>query len=378
MIDPRVLELASLLVNHSCTLREGERVLIEAIGIPAEVIVTLMRAARAIGATPFVVIKDDRVIREICSTYSQREWEVLANHDLDLLKKVDVFIGIRAQVNVHELIDVSPAQMANTLAYYVDPLHNNYRNRHLKWVVLRWPTPAMAQRCRMSTEAFESFFFSACLIDYPKLEMAMEPLVKLMSRTRHVRVVGPGDTDLSFEITGMPQCKYAGRHNIPDGELFTAPILDSVRGRILFNVTSVYYGTTFERVRLDFKDGKVVDADSDNLDRLKWVLDIDKGARYVGEFAFGFNPYVVHPMNDILFDEKMAGSIHLALGNAYPQCDNSNRSAIHWDLILKQTLDCGGGEVYFDDVLIRRNGLFVLDELVLLNPDKLLRTDLAS
>jgi len=249
-------------------------------------------------------------------------------------------------MNISEMADVKPEQVVRMLEQYIDPLHNAYRNRHLKWLALRWPTPSMAQRLGLGSEAFEDLFFAACLIDYVGLENRMESLVQLMSDTRKVRIIGPGDTDLSFDVTGMPTCKYVGKHNIPDGELFIAPTKYSVNGRISYNVPSVYYGAAFEWIVLDFKDGRVVKAASDNPTRLNQILDQDDGARYVGEFAFGFNPHIVRPMKDILFDEKMAGSIHLAQGNAYPESDNGNRSAIHWDLILNQHGDAGGGEVY--------------------------------
>jgi aminopeptidase len=224
----------------------------------------------------------------------------------------------------------------------------------------------------MSTEAFEDYFFSVCAIDYARMEAAMEPLAALMRETDEVRIKGV-DTDLSFSIRNMRQYKSAGRRNIPDGELFTAPVRDSVRGRIRYNVPSVYYGTKFEDVQLEFTGGKITRAvcAAGNTQRLNELLDQDEGARYIGEFAFGCHPHITRPTGDILFDEKIGGSVHLAAGNAYRDCDNGNRSAIHWDLILKQTPDAGGGEVYFDNVLIRRDGRFVLPELAPLNPENL-------
>lgn len=359
MKDPRINKLANLLINHSCALRAGENVLIESIGAPKEIIIALIHEVRAVGANPFVSIKDDQIIRELCSCYTEEYVKMMADFELYTLKQMDAFIGIRAFMNISELSDVPRDKINNVLKYYMQPVHLEQKNEYTRSVLLRWPTAAMAQRADMSTEAFEDFYFNACIIDYTKLEKMMEPIVALMQKTDKVRIVGPGDTDISFSINGMPKNKNAGRHNIPDGEISTAPTRNSVEGRIKFNVPSNYYGTTFENICLDFKNGKVINAASNETEKINKVLNIDAGARYTGEFAFGLNPYITKPMKDILFDEKIRGSIHIALGNAYKKCDNSNRSAIHWDLILIQTPEWGGGNIYFDDKLIRKDGEFV-------------------
>ena len=377
MNDQRITKLAKMVVNHSCRLAKQEKVLIEGIGVPKEVIISFIRAVTTCGATPFVSIKDDQVMRELCSCYEEKDTKLMADCELHMLKHMDAFIGIRGFMNANEFGDVGSDYIRNVLQNYIQPVHHEYRNKHLKWVALRWPTPSMAQRAGMSTELFEELFFDACTMDYAKLEIAMTPLAEAMGQTDKVRIVGPLDTDISFSIQGMHQYKHAGTHNIPDGELATAPVRDSVNGRIHYNVPSVFYGTTFYDICFDFKEGKVVHAQCNSPKRMNALLDQDPAARYVGEFAFGLNPGLRKPMLDILFDEKMAGSVHLAQGNAYPQCDNGNRSSIHWDLILMQTPDAGGGEIYFDDVLARRDGLFVLDELVHLNPHELLSSELS-
>jgi aminopeptidase len=371
MMDTRIRKLAKLLIKHSCALEPGERILIEAIGVPNQMVIALIREAKAVGCTPIVNIKDDQVIRELCSCYEADDVRLMADCELYTLKQMDAFIGIRGFMNISELSDVPEERLKRILEFYIRPVHLEQRNHHTKWVCLRWPTFSMAQRAGMSTEAFEDFYFDACTLDYAKMEAAMEPLVHLMQETDRVKIVGPGETDISFSITGMSQCKYAGRHNIPDGELFTVPVRDSVDGRIHFNVPSTFYGTTFDDICIDFKNGKVVNAKCNNTGKLSEILDQDAGARYVGEFAFGLNPHILKPMKDILFDEKIMGSVHLALGNAYKECDNGNRSAIHWDLILIQRPEMGGGGVLFDGTLIRQDGRFVLEELEGLNPENL-------
>jgi aminopeptidase len=372
MTNARADKLAELLTGYSCALKAGEKVLIEAINTPIDTVISLIRAAKAVGATPLVSLKDDQVIAELASVYTKDDVMLMAACELHTLRQVDAFISIRAVHNPHEYSHIPAERLANILQYYIQPVHNEYRNQNLRWVALRWPTLAMAERAQMTLAAFEDFFFNMCLIDYARLEAAMNPLMELMARTEKVRIVGPADTDISFSILGMPQYKSAGRHNIPDGELFTAPIKNSLNGRIRYNVPSVYYGTTFEDVCLDFRNGRIVDAVSSETRKLNEILGQDEGARYVGEFAFGLNPSISRPIQDILFDEKIAGSIHLAPGNAYPNCNNGNKSAIHWDLILIQNPEWGGGEVFFDGTLVRESGRFVLPELAGLNPERLI------
>jgi aminopeptidase len=369
--DPRLAKLAKLVIEHSCALEPSEKVLIEAIGVPSEMVIALIRAAKGAGGTPFVNLKDDQIIRELCLSYDESDVKLMADCELYTLRQMDAFIGLRGFMNISELSDVPGDRLQSIMKHYIQPVHLGQRNENLKWVAVRWPTPSMAQRAGMSTEAFEDFYFDACAFDYAKMEAAMDPLVRLMEETDKVSIVGPGDTDISFSIKHMPPRKYAGQHNLPDGELLTAPIKDSVNGRIRYNVPSVLYGTTFEDICLDFEGGKIVNATSNHAKRLNDILDQDVGARYVGEFAFGFNPYILKPIKDVLFDEKMMGSIHLTPGNAYKVCDNGNRSALHWDLVLMQTPEMGGGEIHFDTTLIRRDGRFVLEELGGLNPENL-------
>ena len=255
--------------------------------------------------------------------------------------------------------------------FYWGPIHLAERCNHTKWSVLRYPNDAMAQLAGMSTEEYEDFYFRACLVDYDKMGRAMEPLQKWMARTDKVHILGPG-TDLTFSIKGIPSFGMHGNRNIPDGEIYTSPVRESVNGRITYNCPSPYDGFLFRDVCLEFRDGKIVEATSNNTPYMNEIFDIDEGARYVGEFAFGVNPVITKPIGDILFDEKIAGSFHLTPGNSYDNASNGNHSAVHWDLIQIQTPEYGGGEIWFDDVLIRKDGLFVPEELQCLNPENLL------
>ncbi|HEX2164227.1 MAG TPA: aminopeptidase [Thermoanaerobaculia bacterium] len=370
MADPRHQALARLLVGYSCALRPGERVLVEAIDVPAGLVALLVETVAAAGARPFVTLKSQPVWRSLLLAADADQMRRIGEAEAFRMRQMDAYIGLRGSANVSEWSDV-PAEkieLYETLCW--KPVHQEIRVPHTRWVVLRWPNPSMAQLARMSTAAFEDFYFRVCTLDYPRMSAAMRPLVARMEATDRVRLVAPG-TDLAFSIRGIPAIACDGHVNIPDGEVFTAPVRDSVEGTILFNAPTVYQGVVHERVRLTFREGRIVDADSSRPDHLARVLDSDDGARYVGEFALGFHPLITRPMGDVLFDEKIAGSIHFTPGQAYAEADNGNVSRIHWDLVLRMDPEAGGGEVWFDDTLVRKDGRFVVPDLEGLNPEKL-------
>jgi aminopeptidase len=310
-------------------------------------------------------------MRELMRCGSEEQMRLLGEVDAHRMSKVQAYVGVRGKPNVAEWSDVPAEKMHLYEHLWWAPTHRDQRIKNTRWVVLRWPDPAMAQLAATSTEAFEDFYFRVCSVDYARMARALEPLRELMERTDRVRITAPG-TDLGFSIRGIPAIPCAGENNVPDGEIFTAPVRDSVEGTIRFNAPTTYQGVTHERVRLTFERGRIVDAESSRTDHLLQVLDSDEGARYVGEFALGVNPHIRRPMNDILFDEKIAGSIHLTPGNAYDDAWNGNVSDVHWDMVLLMTPDAGGGEIHFDDRLVRRDGRFVLPELEPLNPENLI------
>ncbi len=355
-------------MGYSLELKRGERVLIDVADVPDEFAIALVRAARAAGATPLMEVRHTRVTREILRGIDARQATLIRDIELFRMKKVQAYIAVRGAANASENSDVAGDRMAlysRTIRPVLD-----YRVNKTRWVVLRWPTPSMAQGANMSTEAFENLYFDVCTMDYRKMAKAMAPLEKRMKRANKVHLKGPG-TDLTFSIRGMGAILCKGDRNIPDGEVFSCPVKDSVNGRITYNTPSLYSGTRFENVSLEFKSGKIVNATASETKRLNEILDTDAGARYVGEFSLGLNPHIVNPMCDILFDEKIAGSLHFTPGQAYEKCDNGNRSAVHWDLVLIQRKEWGGGEVWFDGELIRKDGLFVPKDLKPLNPANL-------
>jgi len=370
-MDQRILKLAQNLINHSCRLKKGEKVLIESKGSsPKDLVKALIREAYQVGALPFVVTKDESIQREILKNSTKDQIKMMAKYELKKMKDMDAYIGIGGNDNTAELSDVSEDKLKLYSELFVGPVHLKERVNNTKWVVLRYPNNSMAQLANTSLEAFEDFYFDVCCLDYSKMEKAMEPLTNLLSKTDKVRILGNG-TDISFSIKGLPNMKCYGLRNIPDGEVYTAPVKDSVNGIIKYNVPSLHQGFTYENIVLEFKNGKIIKATSNDNKKINEVLDTDDGARYIGEFAIGVNPYILHPMNDILFDEKIAGSIHFTPGQAYKAAYNGNDSSIHWDLVLIQRAEYGGGEIWFDDQLIRKDGIFILDELKVLNPENL-------
>ncbi|AQT86538.1 thermophilic metalloprotease, M29 family [Paenibacillus larvae subsp. larvae] len=370
MRDPRLEIFAKNIIRYSTELQPGENILIELIGLKDnELAKCFIEEVQAVGAFPFLEFRDAAVTRKLIMNGTEEQFKRMAEIELERMRKMDAYVGVRSGENVTETSDVPEEKMKMFMSLYQRPVTNE-RVNNTKWCIMRYPNGSMAQLANTSTDAFEDFYFNVCNLDYSKMEKAMDPLVELMERTNKVRIISPG-TDLTFSIKGIPAIKCCGKRNIPDGEVYTAPVIDSVNGVISYNTPTVYSGSSFENVVLRFENGKIVEATSSNTPRLNEILDTDEGARFIGEFAIGVNPHIHHPMKDILFDEKIDGSLHFTPGQAYKIADNSNRSSVHWDMVLIQRPDYGCGEIYFDDVLIRKDGRFVIKELEGLNPENL-------
>jgi len=370
MKDSRIELLAKNLINYSVKLQPGEKVLIENFGLQRELVTALVKEAYAAGGHPFVLLKDQQVDRALLLGAREEQFNLMADFEANVMSQMDAYIGLRSGDNINEHADVPDNKMKIHGSTIGKKVHRDIRVPKTKWVVLRYPNSSMAQLAKMSTEGFEDFYFNVCNLDYGKMDHAMNALVELMNKTDKVRITGPG-TDLSFSIKDIPAIKCSGQMNIPDGEVYTAPVRDSVNGVITYNTPSPYQGFTFENVKLTFKDGKIVEATANDTERINRIFDTDEGARFVGEFAIGVNPYILHPMQDILFDEKIDGSFHFTPGQCYDDAFNGNHSNIHWDMVNIQRSDYGGGEMYFDDVLVRKDGRFVIKELEVLNPENL-------
>lgn len=370
MQDPRIARLAYNLVNYSCEVKTGEKVLIETIGFELPLAKALIREVYKAEGIPFLTVKNDELRRALLQECTEEQIKLMASYELARMKDMDAYIGIRAGENANEFSDVPDARLKIFNQLFQKPVHSEQRVEHTKWVILRYPNPSMAQLAETSTEAFEDFYFNVCNLDYGKMSIAMDSLVKFMEKADKVRITGK-DTDLTFSIKGLPAIKCEGKRNIPDGEVFSAPVRNSVNGVITYNTPSKYQGFTYENVRLEFKDGKIIKATANDNVKINKIFDTDEGARYIGEFSLGVNPYIEKPMKDTLFDEKIKGSIHFTPGSCYDECNNGNKSAIHWDLVFIQRPEYGGGEIWFDNTLVRKDGVFIPEELKCLNPESL-------
>ena len=371
-MENKVSKLASNLLNYSVNLKKGEKILIEMLGTDcSDLAVELIKQAKEIGAIPLFNIIDYKVLKEIIVNCNVEQIEAYKKYDLIRMQDADCYIGIRS-ANPRELNGISKESMEIYNKIYQRIVHFEERVKKTRWCILRYPNESMAQMAKMSLEEFTKFFYKVCTIDYKKMEEAMEPLKQLLSRTDKVHIIGPG-TDLSFSVKGIPAEKYCGTFNIPDGEVASCPTKFSTNGYITYNTETVYNGVTFNNIYFELKDGKIVKAEAGNKTKeLNEILDTDEGARYIGEFAFGLNPYIEKTIGDTLFDEKVKGSFHFTPGTALEESDNGNRSNIHWDIVCIQMPEYGGGEIYFDNVLIRKDGRFVLPELEGLNPENLI------
>jgi len=370
--DKRLYQLAENVLKNSVKLKKGEKVYLEVFGPTVlDFMEVFIQKITELGGVPFYFYNDERLLKAFIDHASEGQMAAFGEIYRKQMAESDVYIALRGYDDIFALSDVSDKQMALYMKHYYNPVHRSTRLPKTRWCVMRYPNAAMAALAKMSLESFENFYFDACLVDYARMCDAMTPLKELMERSDKVRIIAPG-TDLRFSIKGIPALKCCGEMNIPDGEVYTAPVKDSINGTVQFNTDSVYNGVFFSNIRLVFKDGRIVEAYSHaNNDKLQEILNTDSGSRYMGEFAFGLNPGITHPILDILFDEKIGGSFHMAIGNSYDDAPNGNTSAVHWDLIQMQDAAHGGGEIYLDDVLVRKDGLFVLPQLQGLNPANL-------
>lgn len=369
-MDPRTITLAQNLIRYSTDLQPGEKILIEMFDHAQPLAEALVEEAYRAGGVPFLSLKNNRLQRKLLSGASREQLSAIARWESERMQSMQAYLGVRASDNSSEMSDVPADKLKLYQQYWLQPVHSEIRVKNTKWCVLRWPNSAMAQLAGMSSEGFEDFYYNVCNLNYAKMDYAMTPLVELMEKTDQVHIIGPG-TDLSFSIKGIPVVKCSGLRNIPDGEVYTAPVRDSINGTLSYNTPSIYQGTIYDNVRLTFEHGCIISSTANPPDRITEIFNTDEGSRYIGEFALGVNPYITQPMKDILFDEKIQGSFHFTPGNAYEEADNGNRSAIHWDLVCIQSPEWGGGEIWFDDKLIRKDGRFVISELCGLNPENL-------
>lgn len=357
--------LSNTIVTYSLKVKENDRVLIESAYEAKPLLVQLIKDISKVGGIPFVRLTDSMMegLQNELATFSRiPEMKAQAQYDID---HFDCFIRVRYLDNEYNSKKIKP-EFRKALGDATKEIHS-IRINERRWTLLNYPSDLDAFKARMTSDDFKKYAMDVMTIDYEKMSNIIQPLKELMEKTDKVRIVGP-NTDISFSIKGIPAIPCCGTANIPDGECYTAPVRDSVNGTITYNTPCPYQGNIYHNVSLTFENGKIVKAtcDEDN-ERLNEIFNTDEGARYVGEFSFGLNPKIKEPMGDILYDEKIIGSIHFTPGSAYQDAFNGNKSSIHWDMVLIQRPEYGGGEIYFDDVLIRKDGKFLLDKLKPLN-----------
>lgn len=369
MKDIRLDAIAKQVCDYSFELKKDEKVVIYGAPQTLPLIKALMEAIYARGAYPIVYTVDPEVAKLRMMHDSKEMMELEVSIQDTLTRNADCYIRIGYSENDYESSEVPAEQTAQYLEL-MRPV-TTWRVNNTRWMVMRYPSAANAQNARMPFEKYEDLVFNATAFDYVPMKKAMQHLKDVMDKTDKVRITGP-NTDLTFSIKDIPAVVCAGEMNLPDGEVYTSPVRDSINGTLTYNTKSLYNGTLYENVSFTFKDGKIIEATAlQGSDKLNRILDTDEGARYVGEFAIGVNPMISDAVGDILFDEKIHGSFHFTPGQAYEDADNGNRSAVHWDLVCIQRAEYGGGEMYFDDVLVRKDGRFVIPELECLNPENM-------
>lgn len=367
MIDPRLEKMAHTVIEHSLKIQPGERVLIDSTKNCSEMIKYMVRLIASKGAIPLVSLKETDIKRELIINGSKEQFELMKLQDEAILNNVDVYINMMDSDNCYDMSDIPDEKRSLYQKYYFKPIYFEIIVPKLRWITVDYPSISSAQQFGMSTDAYENYFFDAMTVDYNDLYKKMIPLKEVLDKGQHVEIKSP-KINLSFDIDGLNSNICSGEINLPDGEVFIAPTLYSANGEIEFNTPTRYQGSLFENIKLDFKDGKIVNYTSKtNLEKLKNILESDEGNKYIGEFAFGTNPNIDIPRSNILFDEKILGSFHIALGNSHSLSDNGNKASIHWDMVNMLTKEYGGGRIIIDDKIIQEDGLFIPEKLKPLN-----------
>lgn len=353
MKDQRLAKFADVLLEHSLNIKEGENVVIRAGYLAKPLIDEFYRKTVDKGANTFVHILSDPQRKYFMENATPKQLENANALYEGIYEKADAVLVIEAPENTKHLSNVSPRKnMEYNKA--ISPVLKTIMNK--RWVLTNYPVEAFAQDADMSLEEYEDFLFDAVLVDYEKMDRDMNKILDIFDTADTVRLVGK-DTDLTFSIKGRKGTKCSGQNNVPDGEVYYSPVTNSANGHIYYEFPAIRYGNQVDGVRLEFKDGKIINARSaSNEQFLNQMLDTDAGARYLGEFGIGLNYGIKKFIKNILFDEKIGGTIHLAAGNAYEGSGGDNISVLHWDMIKELRTN---GEIYADGKLVQKNGIYL-------------------
>lgn len=370
MLDPRLKKVADTVIDYSLSIKMGDKVLIETTKNCSDILKYMIQKISEKGAIPFVMFNETDVKRELLKNGTAEQFQLMKKHTEAILENIDVYINMIDSDNCYDMSDVPSDKKVLYQQYYFKPIYFDIIVPKLRWITVDYPSVSSAQQFGMSTESYENYFFQAMATDYKLLEEKMLALKELLDRGQHIQILSP-TIDLGFDIKQCKSSICSGKINLPDGEIFIAPDLYSANGHILFNVPTRYQGNDFQDLFLRFKNGHVIEYNARyNIEKLKQILESDEGNKYIGEFAFGTNPNIEIPRSNILFDEKILGSFHIALGNSHDLSDNGNRASIHWDIVNMMTLEYNGGKIIIDDELIQENGIFIPKSLQSLNKVK--------
>lgn len=366
LIDPRVTKQAEILVNYSTKVKKGDRVLIVSDWLARPLTLEVYKACILAGAEEIRVNfeVDEQVISRSYNEFAEIFFRNAKPHQIkafpkigdEELKNIDCWIRLYAKGNTRGFSNID-SKIISERAKIVRPLIDQ-RVLKTRWVITNFPTEAQAQEADMSLSEYEEHVFSAINeVDWRKKFKEQEKLAELLSKTKKVRIIGP-ETDITLGKTGRKAVNAGGENNIPDGEVFTSVVENLADGFITYTYPAVYLGKEFHKVRLEFKNGRVIKAIAEKGEKdLNRILDVDYGARTIGELGIGNNYAIKKFTKDILFDEKIGGSIHLALGQGYKETGSKNESALHWDMIRDLRI---GGELWFDDRLVQKNGKWLI------------------
>jgi len=353
-MDPRIQKLARILVEHSVRVKKGERIMISASSEAAPLILELYKQVIMKGAYPITKIDIPGISYQYFKNASTEQLKHLPEIAIYEMKLMDGWIGIGASKNLRELSKIDPKKIS-LRGKATHPVHEERLKK--KWVIVDYPTAAFAQDAGMSLVEFEDFLYGACIQDWKVIGKKMEKLRKVLQKAEHIRVVGK-DTDISFSNKGRRWVVDCGLNNMPGGEIFTAPVETSVDGHIKFDIPSISAGKELVGVYLEFTKGKMVKATAEkNQDYLHALINTDKGSKYLGECGIGTNFNIKDSIRQILFDEKIGGTVHFAIGAAYPECNGKNKSAVHLDFIKDLRKE---GKIYADGRVIQNKGKFVI------------------
>lgn len=363
----RLDDLGKILLDFSVTIKKGEKLVIDTCVEAKPLVQRIIKLATERGAFVHLILNDDDYNQDmiINNTSQKKQHEKDVELLVEQFDSMDAYIVIRSSKNSFNSAGVDTKTMSQ---YSITQRPSLTKRLTKKWVLLSWPTHGLAQQAEMNFDDYYEFCLNSMICDYEQMNHDLQPLKDLMIKTDKVKIVAP-NTNLEFSIKNIDVEICGGKINIPDGEVYTAPVIDSVNGYITYNVPSSQRGKVWNDVKLTFKNGQIINAECSNQsnEELMDIFGSDEGASFIGEFSFGVNQNIKKPIGYTLYDEKIGGSFHFTPGNAYEHTDNTNRSALHWDLVCILNEEFGGGEIYFDDKLIQKDGKFVLDQLKALN-----------